>query len=108
MAGSWQLLYRGGDVDIDLLVRPDQDGRTMTVRGQALSLIGETIGAGSVEVLALDHQQTHRPAETQRQPMMRSNLEPSGEFALANLERGHYDLLIRFGTRQIELSDVEL
>src|SRR5258708_1428583 len=52
--GPWQLLYRGGDVDVDLLVRPNQDGRTMNVRGQALSLISEYVGAGTVEATPVD------------------------------------------------------
>ena len=32
----------------------------------------------------------------------------SGEFAISNLERGRYDVLLRFGAHEIELSDVEL
>src|SRR5207237_6553066 len=44
--GPWQLLYRGGDVDVDLLVRPNKDGRTLNVRGQALPLSGGSIGLG--------------------------------------------------------------
>lgn len=97
MQGSWQLLYRGGDVDIDLLVRPNQDGRTLSVRGQALSLAGAGITAGEVEAL---------PLAQGRQS--RAPLEPTGEFALSNLERGRYDVLVRVGAREIELNDVEL
>jgi hypothetical protein len=103
--GPWQLLYRGGDVDVDLLVRPNQDGRTMSVRGQALSLAGSALGSGVVEALPADlPKRLHGRAE----PRARSELEPSGEFALSNLERGRYDVLLRFGAREIELSDVEL
>lgn len=103
--GPWQLLYRSGDVDIDLFVRPSQDGRTTTLRGQALSLSGEQIGAGVVEALP-----THlpRPLRGDPAPSARSELEPTGEFALSNLERGRYDVLVRFGAREIELSSIEL
>ena len=37
----------------------------------------------------------------------RSEVEPSGEFALSNLDRGRYDVLLRFGAHEIELSGVE-
>jgi hypothetical protein len=103
--GPWQLLYRGGDVNIDLLVRPNQDGRTMNVRGQALALGSAAIDAGSVEALPAD---VPRPLRGAADPSARSNLGQSGEFALANLERGRYDVLVRFGAREIELNDLEL
>jgi hypothetical protein len=103
--GPWQLLYRGGDVDIDLFVRPNLDGRTMSVRGQALALAGGIIDAGSVEALPAD---VPRPLHGGAEPSARSELEPTGEFALANLERGRYDVLVRFGAREIELNDLEL
>jgi hypothetical protein len=105
LEGPWQLLYRGGDVDVDLLVRPNQDGRTLHVRGQALSLIGEDVGAGVVEALPADL--PRRLRETRR-AALRSEVDRSGEFALSNLERGRYDVLLRFGAHEIELSDVEL
>jgi hypothetical protein len=105
LEGSWQLLYRGGDVDIDLLVRPNQDGRTTSVRGQALPLSGVSIDAGVVEALPSD---TPRALHNAVLPSARSELEPTGEFALSNLERGRYDVLVRFGAREIELSGVEL
>ena len=103
--GPWQLLYRGGDVDVDLLVRPNQDGRTLNVRGQALPLSGGSIGLGVVEALPADE-----PCRSEGRgvPSARSEVEPSGEFALSNLERGRYDVLLRFGGREIELSDLEL
>jgi hypothetical protein len=105
LEGPWQLLYRGGDVDVDLLVRPNQDGLTMNVRGQALSLAGDAPGAGVVEATRAGlPRQLHGPAE----PSARTDVQPSGEFALANLERGRYDVLLRFGAREIELSGVEL
>lgn len=104
--GPWQLLYRGGDVDVDLLVRPNQDGRTSNVRGQALSLVGATIGAGVVEAMPSDvPRQLH---EDDQSSVRRSAVAPSGEFALPNLKRGRYDMLLRFGAHEIELSDVEL
>jgi hypothetical protein len=103
--GPWQLLYRGGDVDVDLLVRPNQDGRTMSVRGQALSLLGEFVGMGTVEATPTD---IPRPVHGPVEPSARTELDPSGEFALSNLERGRYDVLLRFGVREIELSGVEL
>ena len=104
--GPWQLLYRGGDVDVDLLVRPNQDGRTSNVRGQALSLVGASIGAGVVEAMPAD---LPRQLDVDDQPpVRRSAVAPSGEFALPNLERGRYDVLLRFGAHEIELSDVEL
>jgi hypothetical protein len=103
--GPWQLLYRSGDVDIDLFVRPNQDGRTMNVRGQALSLGTTSIGTGVVEAL-LTEQTRAQPSEPP--DPVRSAVELSGEFALTNLERGRYDVFLRFGTRQIELNDVEL
>jgi hypothetical protein len=103
--GPWQLLYRGGDVDIDLLVRPNQDGRTMSVRGQALPLGSAVIDAGTVEALPAD---VPRPLHGAAEPSARSELEPTGEFALGNLERGRYDVLVRFGAREIELNDLEL
>jgi hypothetical protein len=103
--GPWQLLYRGGDVDVDLLVRPNQDGRTLTVRGQALSLLGEYVGSGSVEAMPTNMpRQLHGPLE----PSVRTDVEPTGEFALSNLQRGRYDVFLRFAGREIELSGVEL
>jgi hypothetical protein len=105
MDGPWQLLYRGGDVDIDLLVRPNQDGRTMNVRGQALSLVGDGVGSGSVEAMPAG---VPGPSVVGAQPAFRSEVEPTGEFALPNVERGRYDMLLRFGAREIELNDVEL
>jgi hypothetical protein len=41
-------------------------------------------------------------------PSARSELEPTGEFALPNLARGRYDVLLRFGTHEIELNGLEL
>jgi hypothetical protein len=105
LEGPWQLLYRGGDVDIDLLVRPNQDGRTTSVRGQALPLTGASIDAGVVEAMLVDEP---RSLHAGGAPSARSELEPGGEFALSNLERGRYDVLLRFGAREIELSGVEL
>jgi len=35
-------------------------------------------------------------------------LEPGGEFAFSELRRGRYDVLVRLGAREIELSGVEL
>lgn len=101
----WQLLYRGGDVDVDLLVRPNKDGRTTHVRGQALPLVGSSVGAGVVEAVPTD---AARATRGSAEPAVRSELQPSGEFALPDLERGRYDVLLRFGAREIELSDVEL
>jgi hypothetical protein len=102
--GPWQLLYRGGDVDVDLLVRPNQDGRTMNVRGQALSLAGVAVGTGTVEATPTDEpRRLHGPLS----PSARTEVEASGEFALSNLERGRYDVLLRFGAREIELNGVE-
>jgi hypothetical protein len=101
----WQLLYRGGEVDVDLLVRPNQDGRTLTVRGQALSLAGSTLDQGVVEALPAD---LPRRLHGDAQPTARSPLEATGEFALPNLQRGRYDVLLRFGSREIELNDLEL
>ena len=104
--GPWQLLYRSGDVDVDLLVRPNQDGHTLNVRGQALSVGGDAFDLqGVVEALPAD---APRPIQGAVQPSARTLLEPSGEFALSNLEHGRYDVLLRFGAREIELSDVEL
>src|SRR5437763_91643 len=105
IGGPWQLLYRGGDVEVDLLVRPNRDGHTLNVRGQALSLGGGSVGLGVVEALPAD---TPRRLQGRPAPTARSELQPSGEFALSHLERGRYDVLLRFGTREIELSGVEL
>jgi hypothetical protein len=104
LGGPWQLLYRGGDVDVDLLVRPNRDGRTLNVRGQALALGGGSVGLGVVEALPAD---APRQLDGRAVPTARSELEPSGEFALSNLERGRYDVLLRLGTREIELCGVE-
>jgi len=103
--GPWQLLYRGGDVDIDLFVRPNQDGHTLSVRGQALPLAGPIIDAGSVEALPAD---VPRPLHGATQPSQWSAMQPTGEFALVNLERGRYDVRVRFGAREIQLNGVEL
>ena len=103
--GPWQLLYRGGEVDIDLLVRPNRDGHTMNVRGQALSLDGESVGSGTVEAVPVG---LPRPLHADHAPTIRSEVDPSGEFALASVERGRYDVLLRFGGREIELSEVEI
>jgi hypothetical protein len=37
-----------------------------------------------------------------------TSVDASGEFAISNLERGRYDVLLRFGAHEIELSDLEL
>jgi hypothetical protein len=104
--GPWQLLYRGGNVDVDLLVRPNKDGRTMNVRGQALTLGGDSVGAGIVEALPVDLPRSlHGPKIL---PRATTSVDSSGEFAISNLERGRYDVLLRFGAHEIELSDVEL
>jgi hypothetical protein len=103
--GPWQLLFRGGDVDVDLLVRPNRDGHTLNVRGQALTLGGGGMGLGVVEALPAD---APRPLRGHAEPTARTELEPSGEFALSNLEHGRYDVLLRFGTQEIELTGVEL
>ena len=93
-------------MDVDLLVRPNQDGHTLNVRGQALSVAGDAFGVqGVVEALPAD---APRPLHGAAAPSARTLLEPSGEFALSNLERGRYDVLLRFGAREIELSGVEL
>jgi len=105
LEGPWQLLYRGGDIDVDLLFRPSQDGRTLSVRGQALPLSGGSIGVGVVVATPTD---APRRLHGRTGAAARSELEPSGEFALSNLEHGHYDVLLRFGAREIELSDLEL
>jgi hypothetical protein len=114
LEGPWQLLYRGGDVDVDLLVRPNQDGRTLNVRGQAMSLVSTSVGVGVVEVHpAARSGAWAKPSELPRQAngpaptSARSEVEASGEFALSNLTRGRYDVLLRFGAREIELSGVE-
>jgi hypothetical protein len=70
-----------------------------------LSLAGEAVGAGSVEALpAAEPRRLHAvpPAA------VRGQVEATGEFALSNLERGRYDVLLRLGAREIELSGVEL
>jgi hypothetical protein len=103
--GPWQLLYRGGNVDVDLLVRPNQDGRTINLRGQALAIEGHSVGSGIVEALPADQP---RRLEGRVPPSARSRLEASGEFALPNLARGRYDVFLRFGAEEIELSGVEL
>ena len=103
--GSWQLLYRGGDIDIDLMVRPSKDGRTLNVRGQALPIGGGFVGAGMVEAMPTDGPRRLHGATA---ASARSALEPSGEFALSNLARGRYDVLLHLGAREIELSDLEL
>jgi hypothetical protein len=103
--GAWQLLYRGGDVDVDLMVRPNQDGRTTNVRGQALALGGASLGAGVVEATLADEP---RPVRGGSSEPVRSDVDSSGEFALPNLERGTYDMLLRLGSHEIELSGVEL
>ena len=105
LGGPWQLLYRGGNVDVDLMVRPNQDGRTINVRGQALAIAGHTVGTGIVEALPADQP---RRLQGRVPPSARSRLEASGEFALPNLARGRYDVLLRFGAQEIELSGVEL
>jgi hypothetical protein len=102
--GPWQLLFRGNDIDVDLLVRPNQDGHTMNVRGQALSLAGEFVSAGVVEALPSDEPRKLHGAAL---ATVRSEVDPSGEFALSNVERGRYDVLLRFGAHEIELSGVE-
>jgi hypothetical protein len=87
---------------VDLLVRPNQDGRTAHVRGQALSLAGRTLGAGTVEATPTPSGNPDMP------PSVSSKLEASGEFAFANVARGRYDVLLRLGSRAIELYDVEV
>ena len=77
----------------------------MNVRGQALSLLGEFVGIGTVEATPAD---IPRPLHGPVEPSARTELDPSGEFALPNLQRGRYDVLLRFGVREIELSGVEL
>jgi hypothetical protein len=104
LEGPWQLLYRGGDLDVDLLVRPNRDGRTLNVRGQAMSLAGDPVGVGVVEALPSDLPRRQRGPAT---PPARSEVEASGEFALFNLKRGRYDVLLRFGAREVEMVGVE-
>jgi hypothetical protein len=105
LQGPWQLLYRGGDVDVDLLVRPNQDGRTLNLRGQALSHAGDAVGIGIVEAHPAD---LPRRLHTPPRPARRTEVDASGEFALSNLERGRYDMMLRIGAHEIELNGVEL
>ena len=49
-----------------------------------------------------------RPLHGDNQARVSSHVEPSGEFALPNLERGRYDMLLRLGAQEIELSGVDL
>jgi hypothetical protein len=77
----------------------------MNVRGQALSLGTTSISAGVVEALPTHPERTHLGDSPDP---VRSEVEPSGEFALTNLERGRYDVFLRFGAHEIELNDVEL
>src|ERR671933_667999 len=77
---------------------------TLNVRGQALARGGGSIGLGVVEALPTD---APRQLNGRAAPTARSELEPNGEFALSNLERGRYDVLLRLGTREIELCGVE-
>ena len=76
---------------------------TVTVQ-RDVSLGGGSVGLGVVEALPAD---APRQLQGRAAPTARSELQPSGEFALSNLERGRYDVLLRFGTREIELSGVE-
>jgi hypothetical protein len=69
------------------------------------ALAGAAVGAGVVEALPADAPRRLRGSVA---PAVRSELQPTGEFALPNLERGRYDVLLRIGAREIELSDVEL
>lgn len=95
----WQLLYRGGDIDVDLLVRPNKDGRTLHVRGQALPVSGGTVGSGVVEAIPRGLDVAEHVARTA--------IEPTGVFTLPGLERGQYDVLLRLEVCEIELSDLE-
>ena len=77
----------------------------MNVRGQALTLGGDSVGAGIVEALPAD---LPRSLHGLTVPSATTNVDASGEFALSNLERGRYDVLLRFGAHEIALSDVEV
>jgi hypothetical protein len=70
-----------------------------------LPLAGLIADTGSVEALPAD---VPRPLHGASQPSARSPMEPTGEFALVNLERGRYDVRVRFGAREIQLKGVEL
>jgi hypothetical protein len=61
-----------------------------------------------VEALPVDSPRRLNAPPSSAKPAVRADVDPSGEFALSNLERGRYDVLLRFGAHLIELSGVEL
>ncbi|HEV2124826.1 MAG TPA: hypothetical protein VGW38_18925 [Chloroflexota bacterium] len=99
---SWQILYRGADVDVDVLIRPSGDSRAHTILGQALAQSGTPIKSGQVEVLRTD------PGNEHKSTVMLTELLPTGEFVLPHLSRGRYDLLLRLDAREIHVPDIEL
>jgi hypothetical protein len=98
---SWQLLYRGSDVDIDMLIRPNADGETMSVRGQALTLDGGPVSEGRLEVLSSGR---GLPEEW----VAETALDHAGEFALPRIQPGRYHMLLRLDAREVELTDIDL
>ena len=98
---SWQLLYRGSDVDIDMLIRPNADGETMSVRGQALTLDGGPVSEGRLEVLSSIR---GLPEES----VAETALDQSGEFALPRIQPGRYHMRLRLDAREVELTDIDL
>lgn len=93
-AGSFQLLYEGQGTEIDLMCEPDADG--WQIAGQAL-----------VEDDA-EIRWSVAAAPTGEAPGPEVAADARGEFRLAGLRPGAYDLVLRGQNREITLPGIKL
>jgi hypothetical protein len=94
---TWQLLYRGSDTNVDIVIKAKPGEQTFDAEGQAMILVGEPVPNGRI---------TFRPSAGEAASFS-DPLGEQGEFALAAIPFGRYDVIVDLGTRQIVLPDVD-
>ena len=97
---AWQLLYRDADANVDVRITANADGTTVDMAGQAQVLVGAPSAGGAVEI---------RPSGAGAgAPLIAATFDGKGEFGIARIPRGRYDVMFLLGERRVTLPDVEL